>query len=101
MVKVLDLKNGETTPQAKGRARKDQGGKKNQNDQGRAPNRPTFRTDLGGALAASTSAWPVEQGGEVAGSEWQKNTDRVREEAEEESDHDGAMGASEEKWNKE
>ena len=52
---------------------------------------------FGGALAASTSA-PVEEGGEVAGSERQKHTDRVREEAEEEeSNHDRAMGASEEK----
>ena len=53
---------------------------------------------FGGALAASTSALPVEEEGEVAGSERQKHTDRVREEAEEEeSDHDRAMGASEEK----
>ena len=37
-------------------------------------NVPTFRTCLGGALAASTSALPVEEGGEVAGSEKQKYT---------------------------
>ena len=37
---------------------------------------------FGGALAASTSPLPVEVGGEVAGSEKQKqHTDRVREEA--------------------
>ena len=38
----------------------------------------------GGALAASTSVLPIEQGGEVAGSDRQKHADRVREEAEEE-----------------
>ena len=42
-----------------------------------------------GALAASISALPVKEGGQVAGSERQKHTDRVREKAEEHFDMTG------------
>ncbi|AWP09822.1 Hypothetical protein SMAX5B_014568 [Scophthalmus maximus] len=53
---------------------------------------------FGAVLAASTSALPVEEGGEVAGYTEKQKQHNDREEAEEEeSDHDRAMGASEEK----